>query len=116
MSPDQTRAHAAATIAAQAGDLRSGHDSPTGWLVAELDAARQMLRIQRVTINELKRQVAELDAARQTIRAQRRHIAALEAALDSQHREDADHAREVATGGRIEAGPLLAHMHDDGLL
>lgn len=92
MSPDQIRTQAAATIAAQAGDLRTGHDSPTGWLVAELDAARQ------------------------TIRDQRRRIADLEAALQIQRREAADHAREVATGGRLEAGPLLAHMHDDGLL
>ena len=92
MSPDQARTHAAATIAAQAGDLRTGHDGPTGWLVAELDAARR------------------------TIRDQRRRIADLESALQIQRREDADHAREVATGGRLEAGPLLAHLHDDGLL
>lgn len=50
MTDYAARAQAAATIAAQRRDLRSGNVGPIGWLVAELDAARTELRAQRTAI------------------------------------------------------------------
>lgn len=59
---DSTRSMAAAAIAAQAGDLRTGHDSPVGYLVAELDAARQQVCDRDQLIERLRGRVDELEA------------------------------------------------------
>lgn len=62
MTDQTTRTMAAAAIAAQAGDVRTGHDSPVGWMVAELDAARQQLRNRDELIARLRGRVDELEA------------------------------------------------------
>lgn len=130
MSADQIRTQAAAAICAQAGDLRSGHDGPTGWLVAELDVARTQLRTQRTAVIDACEQI-ELALVRLgepgvgfTARLAGNRIGQMvadlrEAVGAGEHplaREGRAHDREVATGGRREAGPSLVGAHDDGLL